>query len=112
MNGWRSLAGIGFFFRLVMCAKKVISMIEVLTERIENIHGVRWVRNHATDLESNALCCSGINTELSNVNIGQGKVTCIECIELIKKCKKISEDDISDENEDEVLRRRFSESKK
>ena len=81
-------------------------MAEIPVERVTNCDGLKWVRNHATGNEFDALCC-GMTEADDQCEVGEGRITCVECISLINKCRSISDDDIAPENEDEVLNRKF-----
>ena len=80
-------------------------MTEILLERV-SIKGRNWVRTHATDTEGFALCSKAIHEEIEEVELGEGKVTCPDCIEIIKKCKVIPDTDQQPEYESELFWKR------
>ncbi len=80
-------------------------MTEILLERV-SIKGRNWVRTHATDTEGVALCSNSIHEEDESVELGEGKVTCPDCIEVIKKCKGIPDSDLQPEYNNELFWKR------
>ncbi|WP_444943063.1 hypothetical protein ACJJIK_13625 [Microbulbifer sp. ZKSA006] len=80
-------------------------MTEILLERV-SIKGRNWVRTHATDTEGFALCSKAIHEEIEAVELGEGKVTCPDCIEIIKKCKGIPDADQQPEYDNELFWKR------
>lgn len=78
---------------------------EILIERVR-IKDRNWVRIHATDTEAFALCSKALYPETENVELGEGKVTCPDCIEIIKKCKSIPDSDQQPEYENELFWKR------
>ena len=80
-------------------------MTEIIIERV-SIKGRNWVRTHATDTECSALCTKFLEDEIEPVELGEGKITCPDCIEIIKKCKAIPDTDQQPEYENEFFLRR------
>ena len=80
-------------------------MTEILIERV-SIKGRNWVRTHATDTELFALCTNALHTEVEKVEFGEGKITCPDCIAIIKKCKEIPDSDQQPEYENELFWKR------
>jgi hypothetical protein len=78
---------------------------EIIIERVR-IKDRNWVRTHATDTEAFALCSKALHPEIENVELGEGKVTCPDCIEIIKKCKSIPDSDQQPEYENELFWKR------
>lgn len=80
-------------------------MAEILRERVR-IKDRAWVRTHATDTEAFALCSKAIHSENEGIELSEGKVTCPDCIEIIKKCKDISDSDQQPEYENDFFWRK------
>jgi hypothetical protein len=78
---------------------------QIIIERVR-INDRSWVRTHATDTETFALCTTALHPEIENVELGEGKVTCPDCIEVIKKCKSIPDSDLQPEYENELFWKR------
>lgn len=81
------------------------SVTEILLEKVR-IQERAWVRTHATDTEAFALCSKAIHPELSEVELGEGKVTCPDCIEIIRRCKLIPDSDEQPEYESQLFWKR------
>jgi len=81
-------------------------MAEVLFERFRNQYGAAWVRTHGTDPEAFALCSHAIHPEVEGVSLGVGQITCPDCVEIIRRCKEIHDDDLTPEYRNEMLSRR------
>jgi len=81
-------------------------MTEILIERV-NIKDRNWVRAHATDAEAFALCSKALHPEMENVELGEGQITCPDCIRIIEKCKSIPDSDQQPEYENELFYKRF-----
>ena len=80
-------------------------MTEILIERVR-IKDRSWVRTHATDTEAFALCTKELHPEIETIELGEGKVTCPDCIEIIKKCKGIPDSDQQPEYDNELFWKR------
>lgn len=80
-------------------------MTEILIEKL-CIKGRNWIRTHATDTEGFALCSKALYEEIETVELNEGKVTCPDCIEIIKKCKGIPDSDQQPEYENELFWKR------
>ena len=80
-------------------------MTEILIERVST-KGRNWVRTHATDTEGFALCSQALHEEIEKIEIGEGKVTCPDCIEIVKKCKGIPGSDLQPEYDNELFWKR------
>ena len=80
-------------------------MTEILIERV-SVKERNWVRTHATDTEGFALCSSAVHEEIEAVELGEGNVTCPDCIEVIKKCKGICDLDLQPEYENKLFWKR------
>jgi hypothetical protein len=78
---------------------------EIIIERVR-IKDRSWVRTHATDTEKFSLCSTALYPGVENVELGEGKVTCPDCIEIIKKCKSIPDSDQQPEYENELFWKR------
>ena len=80
-------------------------MTEILIERV-SITDRNWVRTHATDTEAFALCSKALHPEIEKIELSEGKVTCPDCIEIIKKCKAIPDSDQQPEYDNELFWKR------
>ena len=80
-------------------------MTEILIERV-SIKERNWVRTHSTDTEGFALCSKALHPDIKVVELSEGKVTCPDCIGIIKKCKGIPDSDQQPEYENELFWRR------
>lgn len=80
-------------------------MTEILLEKVR-IKGKAWVRTHGTDPECSALYSQAINPDVPGIELTEGKITCPDCIEIIRKCKRIPDSDEQPEYENELFWKR------
>lgn len=83
-------------------------MADILIEKVTNRNGVSWIRTHAAEVEFLALCNHNIHSESENVRIGEGAITCPDCIEVIRKVHCIQESDLQPEYNNELFSKRTS----
>jgi hypothetical protein len=81
-------------------------MAEVLFEKFRNLHGVAWIRTHGTDPECFALCSYAIHPDAEGVSLGVGQITCPDCVEVIKRCKEVLDQDLAPEYGNDLFLKR------
>lgn len=86
-------------------------MAEVLFEKFRNLHGIAWIRTHGTNHEYFALCSTAIHPEVEGISIGTGEITCPDCVEVIKRCKDISESDLAPEYANDLFLKRVNDTR-
>lgn len=86
-------------------------MAEILREHFRNRHDKAWVRTHGVNPEGSALCSDEINTDVENVEVSIGQITCPDCIEVIKICHKISPGELMPEYGNELFYKRIDKKK-
>jgi hypothetical protein len=78
---------------------------EILIEKLRTNSGKAWIRTHATTPEMFAICTSTIYSDLEDIELGSGHITCPDCVETIRKCMTIVESDLAPEYKNEFLNR-------
>ena len=82
-------------------------MAEVLFEKVTNPAGVTWIRSHAINSEHFAICTHALYPGVENISEGAGEITCPDCVDVIQRCKAISDDDLAPEYKNELFHRRL-----
>lgn len=81
-------------------------MTEIIVEKVR-IKDKSWIRTHATDEEGAAALCSPVlNPDESDVEFKEGKISCPDCISIIRKCKAIPDSDEQPEYENDMFWRK------
>jgi hypothetical protein len=83
-------------------------MTRVLFQKVVNPQGITWIRSHGIDHEYFALCSTAFYPRVDDITEGEGQITCPDCVDVVQRCKAISDTDLAPEYQNELFHRRFS----